>query len=82
MKKIFPCAGLALALFPVFSCNDNSQTQPGTHTHDDGSVHTDHTVDSSKPEQQEFTVTDSTAIHADTTNKKEHTHPDGKTHTH
>lgn len=82
MKKIFLCAGLAIALFPIFSCNDNSQKSPGTHTHDDGSVHPDHDADSAKPQQQEFQVTDSTTAAADTTTKKPHTHGDGKPHTH
>ena len=81
MKKIILCASLACASLLVFSCNDNTNNQPGTHTHDDGSVHTDHTADSIKPAQQEFKV-DSTSIPSDTTAKKPHTHADGRTHTH
>ena len=81
MKKIFLCAALTFALFPIFSCNDNAEKQPGTHTHDDGSVHEDHATDSAKPQQEEFRVTDSTTVPADTS-KKPHTHDGGKPHTH
>jgi hypothetical protein len=82
MKKILLCAGLSFALFQFFSCNDNSQIQSGTHTHDDGSVHEDHATDSAKAQQQEFKVTDSATAPGDSTTKKPHTHGDGKPHTH
>jgi hypothetical protein len=76
MKKIFVFALFAIALVS-YSCNDNSTKEPGTHTHDDGTTHTDH--DTTKPNQQEFKVGDST--HTDSTHK-EHSHGDSTKHTH
>ena len=77
MKKVFITANLAIALCFAFSCNNNSKTEPGTHTHEDGSTHIDH--DTTKPKQQEFKVSDSTR--KDSTGK-EHTHKDGSKHSH
>lgn len=82
MKKIFICVSLAFDFFPIFSCSDKPPKSPGTHMHDDGSVHKDHTADSAKPDQQAFSVTDSATVPADTATKKPHTHADGKPHTH
>jgi ABC-type oligopeptide transport system substrate-binding subunit len=63
----------------LVGCNNNSSTKnaDGTHTHADGSTHDDHAkTDTTK--QEEFSVaSDSTA-----TTEKEHTHKDGKPHTH
>ncbi len=59
----------------MVACNNNSKTD--THTHDDGSIHTDH--DTVKPTQEEFKIKDTT--HIDTTGKG-HTHEDGKKHSH
>lgn len=75
MKKILLGASLAIALTLAFSCNNNSKKEPGTHTHDDGSTHTDH--DTSKPVQQEFKVVDTTKKDTGT-----HTHADGEKHSH
>jgi hypothetical protein len=75
MKKLLPGAILAIALIFAISCNNNPKTESGTHTHDDGSVHTDH--DTSTPVQEEFRVTDT--IKKDTSS---HTHPDGEKHSH
>jgi len=77
MKKVFLTASLAIALCFAFSCNDNTKTETGTHTHKDGATHADH--DTVKPKQEEFIVADST--HKDSTGN-EHTHGDGKKHSH
>jgi hypothetical protein len=74
MKRIFLFASIAL-LATITSCNNNSKSE-GTHTHDDGSTHTDH-KDTVKPVQQEFNVSDTTK--KDTTT---HTHADGEKHSH
>ena len=77
MKQVFLSIMMVISISISFSCNDNSTSQPGTHTHEDGSVHTDH--DTTKPQQEEFKVPDST--YKDSAGK-EHTHADGKKHTH
>jgi hypothetical protein len=82
MKRTMLCTGFALLLFSIIGCGDDKAKEPGTHTHDDGSVHKDHNGDSAKPQQQEFKVTDSPAVKVDSADKKEHTHKDGKPHTH
>lgn len=75
MKKLF-ILFFALSLFTI-SCGKKAE-QEGTHVHDDGSVHEDHAVDTTK--QEEFTVpadsmaTDSTE-HA-------HQHEAGEDHKH
>jgi len=77
MKKIFFIAGLSITLCLAFSCKNNNKSEPGTHTHDDGSTHSDH--DTVKPKQEEFVLPDST--HHDSTGKP-HTHKDGEKHSH
>jgi hypothetical protein len=69
MKKLF-ILFFAMSLF-VISCGKKAE-QEGTHVHDDGSVHADHAVDTTK--QEEFTVIDSTE-HA-------HQHEAGEEHKH
>lgn len=76
MKSIFSIGAIAIALL-ILGCNDATK-ESGTHTHDDGSTHSDH--DTTMPVQQEFKVADST-MHA-TDSSKEHTHDDGKKHSH
>lgn len=77
MKKIFLAVNLSIALCAFFACNNNAKTESGAHMHEDGSTHADH--DSTKSKQEEFIVPDST--HKDSTGK-EHTHKDGKEHSH
>lgn len=75
MKKLF-ILFFAVSLFTI-SCGKKAE-QEGTHVHDDGSVHEDHTVDTTK--QEEFTVEgDSTA-----TDSTEHAqqHEAGEEHKH
>jgi hypothetical protein len=79
MKKVFLFAHALCTLVFFTACNDSAEA--GTHTHDDGSTHSDHAADTAKPQQQEFTVGDS--IMVDTTVKEEvHNHKDGETHSH
>jgi ABC-type nickel/cobalt efflux system permease component RcnA len=73
MKKSLFIVLLGIATVTIFSCGNN--TEPKTHTHDDGSTHAEH--DTTKPKQEEFIIGDTT--HKDTT---EHTHKDGKKHSH
>ncbi len=72
MKKILFSALLGIATVTIFSCGNNAETK--THTHDDGSIHGGHDT---KPKQEEFTIGNTT--HKDTT---EHSHKDGKKHSH
>jgi hypothetical protein len=74
MKTSIVRAMLCVAVIMTISCSNSSDEK--THLHDDGTSHADH--DTTKPAQQEFSVGDS-AI-ADTT--KEHSHADGKKHSH
>lgn len=69
---------LCSATVSMYSCANqaDTKTEEGTHTHDDGSTHSNH--DTVKPAQQEFNAADTTAAPADTT----HSHDDGKPHTH
>jgi hypothetical protein len=76
MKKVFLLGSISICLL-VAACN-NDKKEPGTHVHDDGSTHAEH--DTTKPQQQEFSVTDSSSI-KDTSNKQ-HTHKDGEKHSH
>ena len=76
MKKIFVFAIFATAL-ASYSCNNNSTGKKDTHTHPDGSTHSDH--DTTKPNQQEFKVSDST--HTDSAGH-EHSHGDSIKHSH
>lgn len=77
MKKVFLIASLFIALCSLLSCNNSSKPYAGTHKHEDGSTHVDH--DTTKPKQEEFIASDS--ARKDSTNK-EHTHKDGKKHSH
>jgi hypothetical protein len=74
MKRILLFAFIGIFL-TITSCENNSKSE-GTHTHEDGATHTDH-KDTIKPEQQEFTVSDTAK--KDTTT---HTHADGEKHSH
>lgn len=76
MKKVLSIALLSVSVI-LFSCNQAEQK--GSHTHDDGSTHTDHTADTTKPVQEEFIAKDS--LKTDTSSK-EHSHEDGKNHAH
>lgn len=76
MKKFFSLAAIA-AVILFAACNEATQ-ESGTHTHEDGSTHTDH--DTTRPPQQEFVVGDTTVKAVDST--KEHTHADGEKHSH
>jgi hypothetical protein len=78
MKKVFFFVGTLCTLLFLAACND--QPKANTHQHEDGSVHSDHAADTAKPQQQEFTIGDSTQT--DTTTKDVHTHKDGETHSH
>jgi hypothetical protein len=73
MKKIILFGCFATSLLLV-ACN-NSKKESGTHTHDDGSTHTDH--DTTKPAQQEFNVADTAKKDTST-----HTHDNGEKHSH
>jgi hypothetical protein len=75
MKKTFVTALIGIATVTIIGCGNNAETK--THTHDDGSTHADH--DTTKPKQQEFVVGDTTK--KDTAGKQ-HTHKDGKKHSH
>lgn len=75
MKKIFFSGCLFVLLFSIVACNDTAKTN--IHKHDDGTTHAAH--DTVKPVQEQFNVTDT--IHRDTTDK-DHTHKDGKKHSH
>lgn len=74
MKKLLLLASITVFAI-ITSCNNNSKSE-STHTHEDGSTHTDH-KDTVKPAQQEFNVSDTTK--KDTTT---HTHADGEKHAH
>ena len=76
MKKMLLIGSMSAVLLFMNACANN-QPAENTHTHEDGSTHTDH--DTTKPNQQEFSVGDSTG--ADTSGK-EHTHADGEKHSH
>lgn len=87
MKKIF--LAIAICGFLFASCGNKSNSNNGTHKHDDGSVHTDHAADPAKPAQGTFKVeADTTAAKKDSLNQKHddhgqaHDHGDGKPHKH
>ena len=82
MKKTILSVALVALFYTISACGDEAAKDAGAHTHDDGSVHSDHPADTTKPQQQEFNVADSSAANADTTKKTEHTHKDGKPHSH
>jgi protein involved in sex pheromone biosynthesis len=67
MKKL--CIAIIASLFILASCG--KKADEGTHTHDDGSTHADHT-DTTK--QEEFNAADTTG-HAHDTTKHDHPHP-------
>ena len=78
MKKVTLFASVLCTLL-VLSCND--QPAANTHQHEDGAVHIDHAPDTVKPQQQEFTLGDSTGLN-NTTKDSGHTHADGIKHSH
>jgi hypothetical protein len=66
-------------LFAITACQNTNKPHThddSTHTHEDGSTHSNH--DTSAAKQETFTVGDSTKT--DTT--KPHTHKDGTSHSH
>jgi hypothetical protein len=75
MKKVFLIGSITISLLFI-ACNNNKK-ESGTHTHDDGSTHSDHATDTVKPAQERF-KTDTT--HGDTS--KMHSHDGGKPHSH
>jgi len=88
MKSIKSTAIILCSLFflGLTACGGGSNRQ-GTHTHDDGSVHDDHTTEEvAKPTPQEsFKVAaDSTTTTTDPAHGHDHGHDhgDGKPHTH
>jgi hypothetical protein len=82
MKKMFFMGSICACLLTFSACT-NSQSEPATntHTHEDGSTHSDHAPDTVKPEQQEFTIGDTTQTDSSAT-QKVHSHEDGKPHFH
>jgi len=84
MKKIF--LAIAICGFLFASCGNKSNSNNGTHTHDDGSEHTDHAAEQAAPVQESFkTTADSTTVKADSLKQHEehtHDHGDGKPHKH
>jgi len=83
MKNIILIA--ALSVFVFIACNN---TQSRTHTHDDGTTHSDCDRDHSKAAQQEQEVfevdADSThdCAHDSVAKECEHEHKDGSVHKH
>jgi len=86
MKNTF----FAIVFFAILfgSCRNNSSKPTGTHTHDDGSVHTDHEhLEEKMPKQELFEVEiDSLLFQKDTLSiskqKIEHSHNGGHPHKH
>lgn len=86
MKNTF----IIIAFAMMFgSCTNSSNKKTDTHTHDDGSVHTDHKNGTeSAPNQEVFEVNkDSLEIKKDSLKTKikaehSHSHEDGKEHKH
>ncbi len=76
MKKAIFITLILGAITITSSCGSNTSKSEGTHSHEDGSTHTDH-KDTVKPVQQEFNVSDTTKN--DTTS---HKHGDGEKHSH
>jgi major membrane immunogen (membrane-anchored lipoprotein) len=66
MKKVIAFAFvLAVSTFLFTACGSKSE---GTHTHDDGSTHADHSADTTK--QEEFNAADTTEHqHSDSTHQ-------------
>jgi len=83
MKNIILIA--ALSVFVFIACNN---TQSRTHTHDDGTTHSDCDRDPGKAAQQEQEVfeveADSThdCVHDSVAKECEHEHKDGSVHKH
>jgi major membrane immunogen (membrane-anchored lipoprotein) len=67
MKKL--SIAIIASLFLITSCGKKSEE--GTHTHDDGTEHADH---SDTTKQEEFNAADTTE-HAQDTTKHDHPHP-------
>ena len=79
MKKATLFASTLCTLMLMISCSD--QPASNTHQHEDGTLHSDHAPDTVKPQQEEFVLGDTTAV--DTTKKdSNHTHKNGKKHSH
>ena len=72
MKTLILNAVLSIAIITMFSCSNKTESE--AHTHEDGSTHADH--DTTKPDQQEFIVGDSTQ------KDSSHTHTNGEKHSH
>jgi hypothetical protein len=68
MKKF--AFALVASLFILSSCG--KKAEEGTHTHDDGSVHTDHATDTTK--QEEFNAADTTGHHHHDSTDHSHSH--------
>jgi hypothetical protein len=84
MKKIFQA--IAICGFLFASCGNHSNNN-ATHTHDDGSVHSDHATEQARPAQESFkTNADTGTLKTDSLKKKQenhtHDHGDGKPHKH
>lgn len=80
MKKMLFMGSLCALLLSLGACSEN-KAESGTHSHEDGSTHGDHAADTTKPQQQEFTIGDS--VQVDTSVKEGvHAHEDGKQHSH
>jgi hypothetical protein len=69
MKKL--CMAFIASLFLFVSCGKKTENTESTHTHEDGSVHSDHGTDST---QQEFNAAD-TAHHEHDSTTHDHSHP-------
>ena len=75
---------LAIAIILGLSaCGGRSSNKQDSHTHDDGSVHSDHSNNHEQtvPEQESFKVEADTTIVVDTVKAKTHTHSHNE-HTH
>jgi hypothetical protein len=75
---------IAILVFLLSSCNNNSSEKAGTHVHDDGTEHSDHDNGNEKtPDQEEFEVKDSLPDEKESLksdDKTMHTHDDGHEH--
>lgn len=75
MKKLIY---ITLTLFFFASCGGNTSRESNTHTHDDGTVHSDdHTHDDTPVHQETFEME-----HADTLEAEEHHHDHDHPHEH
>lgn len=80
MKKYFIILSVAVFLFA--GCNGNQTKKHdhnnGTHQHDDGAIHTNHTEDATSKE--EFTAEKDSTIYKE--EKHDHPHSDNHKHSH